>query len=188
MLDFTRPAPHSGGMPGRDDAMDANRAMARDAEPLRQSLERYFQRRIPDASEAEDLVQEVFARILARETPDPVEHLGGYVFQVAASVFADRGRRRMVRQADAHIAFDPNRHASRDFDPARILSAREDLRAATTALLALPERTRDIFLLHRLEGRKYREVAAHFGISVSAVEKHMVRAIQHLNIAFRGRA
>ncbi|MGH6911922.1 MAG: RNA polymerase sigma factor [Phenylobacterium sp.] len=175
-------------MPGRDDATDSGNAIAREAESLRQALAGYFRRRIADSSEAEDLVQEVFSRIVARDSPRPVEHLGGYVFQVAASVLADRGRRRGVRRADAHVPFDPDRHGEQDFDPERVLSGKQSLRAATAALLSLPERTRTVFVLHRLEGRRYREIAEQFGISVSAVEKHMVRAVQHLGATFGGRS
>jgi RNA polymerase sigma-70 factor (ECF subfamily) len=150
------------------------------AGPLRQGLARYFRNRIPDPSEVDDLVQEVFARMAARDSREPIEHLSGFVFQLASNVLADRARRRFARKADNHVAFDAERHAEADFDPYRILAGREDLRAATEALLALPPRTRRIFILHRLEGRKSREVAAQLGISVSAVEKHMVRAMQHL--------
>lgn len=157
------------------------------AGPLRQGLARYFRARVPDASEVDDLVQEVFARIAARDSAKPIEHLGGFVFQVAANVLADRGRRRFARQADRHVEFDPERHAEQDFDPHRILAGKEDLRAATQALLALPPRTRAVFVLQRLEGRKAKEVAAQLGISVSAVEKHMVRAMQHLIAARKAR-
>lgn len=174
-------------MPGHREAMESSSALARDAEPLRSSLARYFHRRISDSAEVEDLVQEVFTRIVARESNTPVEHLGGYVFQTAASVLADRRRRRAVRQSDAHVTFDPERHADQDFDAARILTGKEDLRAATAALLSLPVRTRTIFILHRLEGCRYRDVAAQLGISVSAVEKHMVRAVQHLTATIKER-
>lgn len=47
-------------------------------------------------------------------------------------------------------------------------------------LQALPERTRVIFILRRLEGLKYQDIANRFGISVSAVEKHMERAVAQL--------
>jgi RNA polymerase sigma-70 factor (ECF subfamily) len=174
-------------MPGPNEAMDPSSALARDAEPLRHSLARYFHRRITDAAEVEDLVQEVFTRIVARESDKPVEHLGGYVFQTAASVLADRHRRRAVRRAHAHTPFDPERHADQDFDADRILAGKEDLRAVTAALLSLPTRTRSIFILHRLEGRRYRDVATQLGISVSAVEKHMVRAVQHLTATIKER-
>jgi RNA polymerase sigma-70 factor (ECF subfamily) len=154
--------------------------LAREAEPLRRSLTRYFQRRIRETADVEDLVQEVFTRIVARDNPRPVENLGGYVFQTAASVLADRGRRRSSRQADGHQEFDPAHHGDDELDPERVLSGKQSLRAATAALLSLPERTRTIFVLHRLEGYKHREIAEQLGISVSAVEKQIVRAVQHL--------
>jgi RNA polymerase sigma-70 factor (ECF subfamily) len=187
LMDFANAPPQAAAMPGRDDATESGNAIARAAEPLRQALGGYFRRRIANASEAEDLVQEVFSRIVARDSQQPVEHLGGYVFQVAASVLADRGRRRGVRHADAHVPFDADRHGEQDFDPERVLSGKQSLRAATAALLSLPERTRTVFVLHRLEGRRYREIAEQFGISVSAVEKHMARAVQHLGATFEAR-
>ncbi len=159
---------------------DRGGALAREAAPLRRLLTRFFQRRVRETADVEDLVQEVFARIVARDNTRPVENLGGYVFQTAASVLADRGRRRWSRHADAHEEFDPEHHGGEALDPERVLSGKESLRAATAALLSLPERTRTIFVLHRLEGYKHREIAAQLGISVSAVEKQIIRAVQHL--------
>ncbi|HEX8469309.1 MAG TPA: sigma-70 family RNA polymerase sigma factor [Allosphingosinicella sp.] len=167
-------------MSNSDRGADPNEALARQAGPLRQSLARFFRRRVPDQAEVDDLVQEVFTRVVARDSSNPVEHLGGYVFQTAASVLADRARRRFARHAEDHVEFDPDQHAERDLDAERLLSGREDLRAATAALLSLPERTRTIFVLHRLEGLGYREIGGRLGISVSAVEKHMARAVRHL--------
>ena len=185
---FSMPMRHPFRVAGNDDdATDRRAAMAREAGPLRHALFRYFRARIRDDAEAEDLVQEVFARIVGRQAEAPVEHLERYVFQTAASVLADRSRRRRARHAEAHVAFDPEHHGEVALDSHRTLSGREDLRAATAALLSLPVRTRTIFILHRLEGQKYRDIAAQIGISVSAVEKHMVRAVQHLAATFGAR-
>jgi len=126
------------------------------------------------------MVQDVFLRIAARDSTNPVENLDGYVLSVASTVLADRGRRRASRRADEHVLFDPDLHGETALDPARIYSGREDLQTAVLALLSLPERTRTIFILRRLEGCKLREIAAQLGLSVTAVEKHLVRAVQHL--------
>lgn len=168
-------------MGGSNDGLDVSTALAREAQPLRHALARYFGRRIQDGAEVEDLVQEVFARIVGRNSERPVENLASYVYQTAASVLADRARRRSVRRASAHVAFDAERDGGLDIDPERILCGRQDLDAAIAALLSLPERTRTIFILHRIEGLRSRDVAAQLGISVSAVEKHMMRAIRHLS-------
>lgn len=156
-------------------------ALDREAEPIRRWLTGYFRRRVRNEAEVEDLVQDVFARIVSRDSPEPVGHLGGYVLRTAASVLADRARRRSSRHADLHVAFDADRHGDEDIDPERVLGGKEELRAATAALLSLPERTRTVFVLRRLEDYRYAEIASLLGISVSAVEKHMVRAIRHLS-------
>jgi RNA polymerase sigma-70 factor (ECF subfamily) len=133
-----------------------------------------------DASEIDDMVQQVFERLLKRGDVSNVEHLGGYVFQTASSVLADHQRRRRSRHADAHDEFDERNHGDVDFSPEHVLMGRERLANATAVLLELPERTRVIFVLRRLEGMKYLDIAARLGISVSAVEKHMERAVARL--------
>lgn len=147
---------------------------------LRSALRGYFQRRVRDPHEIEDLVQDVFVRIAGRAGGDRIDNLNAYVFRTAASVLADRARRRSTHSADAHVAFDPDLHAGVDVSPERYLSDREDLQLAVAALLSLPERTRVIFVLHRLEGMGYREIGGRLGISTSAIEKHMARAVRHL--------
>lgn len=161
---------------------DAERArdLADQSEALRRSLTRYFERRVHDRSEVEDLVQEVFVRVVQRGGGQQIDHLSGYLFQTARSVLSDRQRRRAARRADEHIPFEADKHGGEDMDAARQLEAKAELRVAAAAVLTLPERTRTVFLLKRLEGFRHREIAERLGISVSAVEKHMLRAIAHL--------
>lgn len=150
-----------------------------DVVAYRPALVRFFRRKMRDVNDVEDLVQEVFVRIAARQGGE-VDNLGGYVFQTAASVLADRHRRRTVRHTDDQVPFDTERHSGTEFDAGRVAESRETLRAVAAALMNLPERTRTIFVLRRLEGQNYKDIAVRFGISVSAVEKQMVRAVNHL--------
>ena len=147
---------------------------------FRLPLSRYFARRVRNESEIEDLVQETFERLIKRGDVDQLAHQGGYVFKTAASVFTDRLRSRRTRYADAHDQFDEGGHGDVDFSPEHVLLERERLARATAALLELPPRTRTVFVLRRLEGMKYLEIARRLGISVSALEKHMQRAVAHL--------
>jgi RNA polymerase sigma-70 factor (ECF subfamily) len=149
-------------------------------EALRAPLTGYFRRRVRQQDDVLDLVQEVFLRISSRGASDDIDNLKGYVFQVAASVLADRQRRRTVRHQEAHVEFDPERMGEPEIGPDRILAGREALNTALAALGRMPERTRTIFVLRRLEGMRYLEIAGRLGLSVSAVEKHMVRAVEHL--------
>lgn len=159
---------------------EAQRALAAQSDSLRRSLARYISRKVNDPSEVEDLVQEVFVRVAQRAGTADIQHLSGYLFQTARSVLADRQRRRAARMEDHHIPFEPDTHGGQEIDAGRQLEAKAELRSAAEALLDLPERTRTIFVLRRLEGLRHREIADQLGISVSAVEKHMLRAITHL--------
>ena len=144
------------------------------------SLARYFQRKLRGTDDVDDLVQEVFLRLIKRGQVGELEHIGAYLFQTASSVLNDHLRSRRSRRMDQHESFDSEVHAGADFAVDRVMEGQERLRHATAALLELPERTRNVFVLRRIEGMRYADIATRLGISVSAVEKHVQRAVVHL--------
>jgi RNA polymerase sigma-70 factor (ECF subfamily) len=137
-------------------------------------------RAVGDRSEAEDLVQEVFLRLVRRGPMESYEHLTSYAFQAADSVLKDRARRRIVRQSDRHVAFDPDQHSESEPGPDVELFARDELRQVSITLALLPERTRHVFILRRLERLSYAEIGTRLGISISLAEKLMRKAALHL--------
>jgi len=159
---------------------ESNAVLARRSEVLRGALARFFRRHVRYTDEVDDLVQEVFLRIVRRGNCDQLEHLDGYIFQTASSVLKDRARRREARLSDRHIPFEPDLHGETDFGPDRVLMGRESLKEAGIILLELPEKTRRVFILRRLEGLPYREIGLRLSLSVSAVEKHMLHAVRHM--------
>jgi RNA polymerase sigma-70 factor (ECF subfamily) len=167
-------------MPPAEDPLDVAATPTHTVRSVRLWLGGWFARRIRDPADVEDLVQEVFTRIAARDSTERVEHLAGYVLKTARAVLTDRARRRASHQADMHVPLNDDTPGDEEIDPERVLIGKEELRSATAALLSLPERTRTVFILRRLEGYRHKEIAKRLGISVSAVEKHMVRAIEHL--------
>lgn len=74
----------------------------------------------------------------------------------------------------------PEAHGSVDFPPERVLIGKDRLAEAVAILMELPERPRTVFVLRRIEGLRYKDIAARLGISVSAIERHMKRAVLHL--------
>jgi RNA polymerase sigma factor (sigma-70 family) len=143
-------------------------------------LRRYFAKRVP-AAQIDDLVQEVFLRMQAHLTNAPIEHLDRYLFTVAASVLTDQARRRAVRHDSAHESFEEKHHPVEERSPERVLLDREDLDVVMQAIAELPTRTRDVFVLHRFEEMSGSRIAAALGLSISAVEKHIMRALQILH-------
>src|SRR5688572_29256001 len=68
----------------------------------RLSLVNYFEKRIREAYDIDDLVQEVFIRLARRAELSDIKQIEGYVFQTAANVMRDRARRRATHHASAH--------------------------------------------------------------------------------------
>lgn len=143
------------------------------------AVRRFLMKRAP-ACEVDDLVQDVALRMQTRRTTDRVENIEGYLFQVAQSVLTDRGRRDTVRHRSAHDSLEEFHHPVEERSPERVLQGKEHLAHLVAAMGTLPERTRQAFVLHRFEEMSYASIARHMGISVSAVEKHIMRAIKQL--------
>jgi RNA polymerase sigma factor (sigma-70 family) len=156
-------------------------ANASDAEELnrrwRPALMAFFLRRVRNPSEAEDLVQEVFVRMLRRgenAAPDV------YIFQIAQNLLIDRIRKNRVRDHYREgLSAEPGRDYD-GFDPHRLAEGREQLTILTKAMGDLPERTRAIFILYRVENMSQDAIATAFGISSSAVKQHVGRAMAQL--------
>lgn len=144
------------------------------------ALQAWFRKRVLDPVEAEDLAQESFLRIAQRGEEGDAEHFEGYLYRTAGSVLADRHRRRAVRHAGAHVSFEAEHDPGEEAEALRAMLARETLQQVSAVLMTLPERTRSVFILRRVEGLRYGEIAARFGISTSAVQKHMARALEAL--------
>lgn len=170
-------------------ACDAERFRAELDRNFRGPLTAYFLRRVGDRTEAEDLTQEVFLRMLHHSAGiDPLQ-ARAYVFKAAANLLRDRARRAVTRFSHAHASLDDPAQKDipelkEDISPERVLSGRETLHAVLKALDGLSQRTRDIFVLFRIENMKQREIAALYGLSHGAVEKHLVKAMTYLDERF----
>lgn len=147
---------------------------------LRGALNAFFARRVRSSDEAEDLTQEVFIR-LARGTDAHVEAPDSYVFAVAANLLRDKARRDKVRadyrgakQLEDYVGIDP-------LDPFRIAAGRQDLTMLARALADLPEKTRRIFTLYRIENIDKQAIAESFSLSARMVEFHIHRALVALS-------
>ena len=144
----------------------------------RPALIAFFLRRLGNLSEAEDLTQEVLARMFEMQE-GAVGHSDAYIFTIASNLVRDRYRRQQVRDAYRADANYTEPHA--DYvDPLRVLEARERLGVVSKAIAELSQRSRDILLLFRLERMKKRDIAESYGISVSAVDKHLIKATAHI--------
>jgi RNA polymerase sigma factor (sigma-70 family) len=146
---------------------------------MRPALVSYFLRRIRDPSEAEDLTHEVFIR-LAGVSLGALRSADAYVFQIAANLLRDRARRNKVREDYLQSVATVGDPTGDVLDPARIVSGRRSLSALVARLRELPDRTREIFVLYRIENVEKDDIAVAYDVSVSQVEKEVAKATAYL--------
>lgn len=151
----------------------------------------YFLKRVQNRTEAEDLTQEVFVRLVKHGDAMAADTINGYVFTIAANLLRDRGRSYVGRQLGAHHSLDDPAAANagltliEELEPERVFIGRESLRAALDAIAELDERTRNIFVLFRIEKMRQRDIAALLGLSVPTVERHVMKAVTHLHVRLK---
>jgi len=100
------------------------------------------------------------------------------LYQITRNILIDFHRRGKVIRAADHRDLDEHELASSAPSQERIIDSQKDLKALENALLTLPPRCQEIFVLSRFEEMKYEEIADRCDISVSAVEKQISRAMK----------
>jgi RNA polymerase sigma factor (sigma-70 family) len=145
-------------------------------ERYRQPLNAYFQRRVGSRNEAEDLTQEVFLRLVKRLDVETLDNPEAFVFTTAANLLRDRFRRGQTQRS--HLAeVSLQQPGIEELSPERVFDSRQHLEKVIQTLEQLDERSRDAFILHRLEGMKHAQIAELYGVSVSSVEKYIIKAL-----------
>jgi RNA polymerase sigma factor (sigma-70 family) len=170
----------------RSTATSRNVLLAEIDARYRRPLVSFFMRRVRDTAEAEDLTQQAFLRLMNAVQRNEVENVESFLFTIAGNLVRDHHRRSERRSVDTTVSVDAGlietltAEMVEDRSPERVLIGRQSVADVLQALDELGERTRDIFILFRLENMKQRDIAALYGISQSTVEKHVARAVLHL--------
>ena len=128
-----------------------------------------------------DLAQEACLKLVETSQRQVVEAPRHLLFRVARNLVIDHHRsqarqRRLFQASDGYEV-----HASTRPDPERALLAAERLNRALNVISAMPPRRRQAFLMHRVEGLSYLEIARRMDVSVKAVEKHISIAMLDLS-------
>jgi RNA polymerase sigma-70 factor (ECF subfamily) len=124
-------------------------------------------------SDAEDLLHAAYLRLLRYRAQQTVDNVGAFLVRTAVNIGVDNYRH------DSFIAdVAPENTGICENSPLQdeVLASRARLDRVRQGLSRLTPRTREVFLMHRLDELKYREIAERLGISQSAVEKHIAKA------------
>ncbi len=134
--------------------------------------------------EADDLVQEAWIRLADYERDHEVRQPEAFLMRTALNLSIDV-HRALISHGEELLAEDV---VLIDLAPTAetVLLAKERMGRLSSCLSRLSPKTRDIFLLHRLDGLTYQEIARQYGLQVSTVEKHIARATQQLSAWMEG--
>lgn len=134
---------------------------------------------VGDRSRGEDVVQEAFLRLRSAAADRSIDEPVGYLRRIIRNLAIDWTRRlskESRRAADiTEFVSIPDDRPSQE----QVLVSREELRLVMGAMADLPERTRIAMEMHRFEGRKLKEIAAHLGISVSLAHSLVFEGLEH---------
>lgn len=124
--------------------------------------------------DADDLVQEAWVRLACYEHEQTVDKPEAFLMRTALNLSIDTHRARATRGEevllDEVVLVDTSPGAE------ATLLGRERIARLSVCLRRLSEKTRVIFLSHRVDGMTYKEIAEHHELSISTVEKHVAKA------------
>jgi RNA polymerase sigma factor (sigma-70 family) len=155
----------------------------------RSRLRNFIRRRVPDPSDAEDIVQEVFYELVeANRLLMPIEHVTGWLFRVARNRITDLFRKRRpetftdaaVEDEDGELLQIEDLLPSPDAGPDALYVRNLLLDELELALDELPDEQREVFVAHELDGRSFKELSAETGVNVNTLLSRKRYAVLHL--------
>ena len=155
----------------------------------RSRLRNFIRRRVPDPSDAEDILQEAFYELVeANRLLMPIGHVTGWLFRVARNRITDLFRKKKpvassdvaVEDEDGELLRIEDLLPSPDAGPEALYFRNVLLDELEFALGELPAEQREVFVAHELDGHSFKEMAAETGVSVNTLLSRKRYAMLHL--------
>ena len=152
-------------------------------------LRNFIRRRVPDPLDAEDILQDVFYRLVeANRLLMPIEHVTGWLFRVARNRITDLFRKKepenfseieLADEGGELLQFE-NLLPSSDAGPEALFARGVLLDEMELALDELPEEQREVFVAHEFDGRSFKELSEQTGVNVNTLLSRKRYAVRHL--------
>ncbi|MDQ1638981.1 MAG: hypothetical protein QOF62_2320 [Pyrinomonadaceae bacterium] len=155
-------------------------------------LRNFIRRRVPDPSDVEDIVQEVFYELVqANRLLMPIDHVTGWLFRVARNRITDRFRKKKreafsdttVQDEQGELLRIEDLLPSPDEGPEALYVRSvllDELELAIDELPDDPYGQREVFIAHELEGRSFKELSEESGVNVNTLLSRKRYAVLHL--------
>jgi RNA polymerase sigma factor (sigma-70 family) len=158
--------------------------IARNVLPCEPAIRAWLrQNRVVDL-DVDDVIQEMYTRIVSMESFEAIQNPKQYCFQIVHSVVVDHARRARIVSIYSVADVDDLGVAGQEADPEQNMSFREEIKRISDAVATMPERTRDVLMMRRVDGLSQRETASRLAVTEKTVEKHLARAVLMLMTRF----
>jgi len=160
----------------------------------RSRLRNFIRKRVPDPSDVEDIVLEVFYKLVeANRLLMPIDHVTGWLFRVARNRITDLFRKKKpeafrgaaVEYEEGELLRIEDLLPSPDAGPEALYFRNVLIDELEVALDELPSEQREVFIAHELEGRSFKEMAEESGVSVNTLLSRKRYAVLHLRERLR---
>ncbi len=145
--------------------------------PFEAELRQKLRRVCKDGNELDDLVQEIYYRLLRLSSVEHIRDPRGFLFQMARNIVIDQVRRRAIVNFDTMQSLDDLTLSDTTPSPERVALARAELKWVLGLIAGLPGRCRDVFRLRKIYGLSQAETARNLGITENVVEKETLRGL-----------
>lgn len=152
---------------------------------IRQLLRSILSRMVSNPDDVEDLLQDTYLKATAGERTTVVSNPKGYLVTVARSLALTELSRRSKQIFESIEGARALEVISDEATGEEKLIGRQKLEIFASAVATLPPQCRRAFLLCKVFGLSYKEIAKEMGISVSTVEKHMIVALKRCGAKLR---
>jgi len=172
-------------------ALEQDQRISEVVEREQSRLLRFIRGRVPDPRDAEDILQDVFFKLVeANRLLMPIEHVTGWLFQVARNGITDLFRKKKpetfsakpvdLEEDDDELLRLEDLLPSPDAGPEALYARNLLLEELESALDELPDEQRDVFVAHEFEGRSFKEMVAETGLSMNTLLSRKRYAVLHL--------
>lgn len=155
-------------------------------------LQKFLSRFLSERQDIEDVVQETYLRAFRAEKGKTeqgkvIEHPKAFLFQIAKNValtqLSKKSRQITDYIEDVELSLVTDNGASTEDE----LEAREHIAVICEAIAAMPERRQRVYLMRKVHGASHKKIAESLDISISAVEKHLLKAMLSCRAHLRDR-
>ncbi len=172
---------------GTDDMVAAARCLDVDNDSLaevaahfadyRRDILGFLRSRVRNPEQAEDLLQQVFLRLMQRSDWSEIQNPEAYLRTTARHVLADFYRSQGARDQGIVLEFQEFRHADETWSPDNSLQSGEFFDRLASVLESLSPKVQKAFVLSRVYGYTYSEIGRALSISPRTVEKHVAKGL-----------